>query len=79
MLILAAWADPACIAALWVTTEQHTLDDVPDVSLLIEGDFVSQAKIAVALPVVQKYLAKAVMTGWVIEKPGGESLILKGR
>ncbi len=27
---------------------------------------------------VEEYLAKAVMTGWVVERmPGGESLILK--
>jgi hypothetical protein len=47
------------------------------VSLLIEGDFIGQAEVAVALPVVEKYLAKAVMTGWVIEMPGRGSLILK--
>jgi hypothetical protein len=29
--------------------------------------------------VVEKYLAKAVMTGWMAKrKPGGETLILKG-
>ena len=54
------------------------MDDVPDVSLLMEGDFVGQAEVAVAIPVVEEYLSKAVMTGWVVERmPGGESLILK--
>jgi transcriptional regulator with XRE-family HTH domain len=37
MLILAAGAEIAGIAAIRVTAEQHTLNDVPDVSLLIEG------------------------------------------
>ena len=78
LLILAAGAEIAGIAAIRVTAEQHTLDDVPDVSLLIEGDFVGQAEVAVAIPVVEEYLAKAVMTGGVIERlPGGEGLILK--
>ena len=45
--------------------------------MLIEGDFIGQAEVAVALPVVEKYLVKAVMTGWVIEMPGRGSLILK--
>lgn len=43
MLILAAGAEIACIAAIAVTAEQHVLNDVSDVSLLIEGDFVGQA------------------------------------
>jgi hypothetical protein len=43
MLILAAGAEIAGIAAIRVTAEQQTLDDVSDVSLLIEGDFVGQA------------------------------------
>ena len=43
MLILAAGTDPAGITAIWVTAEHHALNDVPDVSLLIEGDFVSHA------------------------------------
>jgi hypothetical protein len=38
MLILAAAANPACLAALQVIVEQHTLNYVSDVSLLIEGD-----------------------------------------
>jgi hypothetical protein len=55
------------------------LNDFPDVSLLIEGDFVGHAEVAVALPVVEEYLAKAIMTGWMAERmSGGESLILKG-
>ena len=40
MLILAAGTDPTGITALRITAEHHTLDDVPDVSLLIEGDLV---------------------------------------
>ena len=80
MLILAAGADPSCVAALRVTAKQHTLDNVSDVSLLIEGDFIGQAEIAVALPVVQEYLARAVVRGWVVERlPGGEGLILRGK
>lgn len=79
MLILAAGTDPSCVAALRVTAEHHALNDVPDVSLLVEGDFVGQAEVAVTLPVVEAYLAEAIMTGWVIGKlPGGASLILKG-
>jgi hypothetical protein len=54
------------------------LEDVPDVSLLIEGDFIGQAEVAVTIPVVEEYLAKAVVPGGVIERlPGGEGLILK--
>jgi hypothetical protein len=65
MLILAAGAYPSGIAALRITAEQHALDDVPDVSLLIEGDFIGQAEVAVAIPVVEEYLAKAVIpVGW---------------
>jgi len=53
--------------------------DVSDVSLLIEGDFIGQAEVAVALPVVEEYIAEAVMPGGVIERvPGGASLIRKG-
>ena len=79
MLILAAGTDPTGTTALRITAEHHTLDDVPDVSLLIEGDFVGQAEVAIALPMVEKYLAKAVMAGGVVERlPGGEIVILKG-
>jgi len=77
MLILAIGTKITCIAALRVTAEHHALNNVSDVSLLIEGDFIGQAEVAVALPVVEKYLAKAVVTGWVIERPGRGSLILK--
>jgi hypothetical protein len=42
MLILAAGTDPASKTAIRVTAEQHALNTVPDVSLLIEGDFVGQ-------------------------------------
>jgi len=46
--------------------------------LLIEGDFIGQAQIAVAIPVVEECLANAVMTGWMAERlPRGESLFLK--
>jgi len=77
MLILAAGTDPAGVTALRIAAEHHALNDVSDISLLIEGDLVGQAEVAVALPVVEKYLAKPVMTGWVIERSGRESLILK--
>jgi hypothetical protein len=36
-LIVAAGTDPAGITALQITAEHHSLDDVSDVSLLIEG------------------------------------------
>jgi len=37
-----------------------------------------QAEVAGAIPVVEEYRAKAVMTGWMAERmPGGESLIQK--
>ena len=45
--------------------------------MLIEGDLVGQAEVAVALPVVKEDLAEAVVHGWVVERPGRESLILK--
>jgi hypothetical protein len=78
MLILAAGTDPTGIAALQVTAEHHALNDVSDVSLLIEGDFVGQMEVAVTVPVVEKYLTKAVVTGRVVERlPGGASLIKK--
>ena len=79
MLILATGTYPACITAIRVTAEHHALNDVSDVSLLIEGDFIGQAEVAVAIPVVEEYLTKAVVPGWVVERPGGEDLILKGR
>jgi hypothetical protein len=79
MLILAAGAYPAGVTALRIAAEQHALNDVSDKSLLIEGDFVGQAEVAVALPMVEEYLAKAVMAGGVVESlPGGEIVILKG-
>jgi hypothetical protein len=72
MLILAAGTDPSCVAALRVTAEHHALNDVSDVSLLIEGELVGQAEVAVALPVVKEDLAEAVVPGGLIEKlPGG--------
>ena len=76
MLILAAGADSACVAALRITAKQHTLDDIQDVSLLIEGDFIGRAEVAVALPVIE-YLPEAVMPGGVVERLGREGLILK--
>ena len=77
-LIVAAGAKITGIAALRVTTKHHALNDVSDVSLLIEGDFVGQAEVAVALPMVEEYLSKAVVTGRVVERlPGGASLIKK--
>lgn len=39
-----------------------------NVAMMIERDFVSRAWIAVALPAVQKYLAEAVMPGWVVDR-----------
>lgn len=43
-----------------------------------DGDFVGQAEVAGAIPVVEEYLEKAIMTGGVAERmPGVESLILK--
>ena len=78
MLILATGTDPTGITALRVTAKQHALNDVSEVSLLIEGDFVGQTEVAVALPVVEEYLSKAVVTGRVVERlPGGASLIKK--
>ena len=72
-------ADPSCVAALRVMAKQQPLDDISNVSmnvsLLIEGDFVGQAEVAVALPVVEDYLTKAVVTSWVVERPGREVLI----
>ena len=78
MLILAAGADSACVAALRITAKQHTLDDIQDVSLLIEGDFIGRAEVAVALPVIE-YLPEAVMPGGVVERLGREGLILMGK
>jgi len=68
MLILAAGAYPAGVTALRIAAEHHALNDVSDISLLIEGDFVGQSEVAVALPVVEEYLSKAVVTGGVIER-----------
>jgi len=77
-LIVAAGTKITGIAALRVTTNHHALNDVSDVSLLIKGDFIGQAEVAVAVPVVKEYLAEAVVPGWVVERlPGGGSLILK--
>jgi hypothetical protein len=77
MIILAAGTYPTDVAALRVTAKHHALNDVPDASLLIEGDFIGQTQVAVAVPVVKEDLAEAVVPGWVIERPGRESLILK--
>ena len=43
MLILAAGTDTSGVTAIRVTTQQHVLDDIPDVSLLIEGYFIGEA------------------------------------
>jgi hypothetical protein len=40
MIILAAGTYPTDVAALRVTAKQHALNNVSDVSLLIEGDLV---------------------------------------
>jgi len=42
MLILAAGTKITGVAALRIAAEHHALNDVSDVSLLIEGDFVGQ-------------------------------------
>jgi len=70
---------PMGITALRVTAEHHALKDIPDISLLIEGDFIGQAEVAVTLPMIEEYLTKAVVPSWVVERPGREGLILKGR
>lgn len=45
--------------------------------MLIGWDFDGQAKIVLAIPVVEEYLAKAALTGWIAERiSGGDSLIL---
>ena len=78
MLIMAAGAYPAGVTALRIAAEHHALNDVSDISLLIEGDLVGQTEVAVALPMVEEYLSKAVVTGRVVERlPGGASLIKK--
>jgi hypothetical protein len=79
MLILATGVGPVCVAGLRVTAEQHTLNNVLNVRLLIEEDFVGQAEIAAALPVGEEYLTKAVVAARVVGRPGREDLILKGR
>jgi hypothetical protein len=71
MLILAAGAYPAGVTALRIAAEHHALNDVSDVSLLIEGDFISQAEVAVALPVVEEYFTKAVVPDRVVERLPG--------
>ena len=76
---MAAVTNPTGKAALQVMTKHHALNDVPYVRLLIEGDFVGQTEVAVALPMVEKYLTKAVVPGRVVETPEREGLILKGR
>jgi hypothetical protein len=39
---------------------------------MIVRDFIGQAEVAIAIPVVEEYHTKAIMTGWVIERlPGG--------
>ena len=43
MLILSAGTKITDVAARWVTAKHHALNDVSDVSLLIEGDFIGQA------------------------------------
>ena len=77
MLILAAGTYPTGIIALQVTAKHHALNDVPEVSLLIEGDFVGQAEVAIATPVVEEYLAETVMPGGVIERVVGEASLIR--
>ena len=64
MLILSAGTKITDVAARWVTAKHHALNDVSDVSLLIKGDFIGQAEVAVTIPVVEEYPAETVMTGW---------------
>jgi hypothetical protein len=52
-------------------------EQCPGCKLADCGDFIGQAEVAVALPVVEKYLAEAVVPGGVVERPGRGSLILK--
>jgi len=71
--------DPACITALRVTAEQHALNDISDVSWLIEGDCIRQADVARAIPVIEEYLTKAVVPGGVGRKAGKGGFDSEGR
>ena len=63
MPILTAGTYPACITTIRVTAEHHALNDVSYVSLLIKGDLIGQVEVAVAIPVAEEYLTKAVVPG----------------
>ena len=78
-LIVAAGTKITGIAALRVTAKHHALNDICNVGTLIEGNFFLHAKIAPEIPMLAEDLAEAVMPSWVVERPGRESLILKGR
>jgi hypothetical protein len=61
VLILTARTDVAGVAAIGVAAEEQALDDLADVGALVGGDFVFQAQVTPAIPVIEEDLAEAVV------------------
>ena len=60
-LVLATGADIAGITGIGIAAGYETLDDLSDVGTLVWGDFVFQALVAPAVPVVAEDLSKTVV------------------
>ena len=62
----AAWADVRRVSSFGVMVKHHTLDDICDIFMLLDRDFVFHAEIAPAKPMITEDLTEPVMAGELI-------------
>jgi hypothetical protein len=64
-LVLTARTDVESVAAVGVTAEQQTLDDLTDIGALVWRNLIFQAEVTPAVPMIEEDLAEAVVTGGI--------------
>jgi len=71
--------DVAGVAAVGVAAEDHALNGLADVGLLIGRDLACEAQVTPTIPVIAEDVAEAVVGGGMIGvTPGGRCLMLVG-
>src|SRR5713226_9123967 len=65
-LILTIGTDVPGVTGFRATAKHHALDRLTHVRSLVSGNFVIEAQVAPPIPMVAKYLPKAVGVSWAI-------------
>jgi hypothetical protein len=65
-LALTARANIASVATVRVATEQQALDDLANVSALVGRNFLFQAPVAPAVPMIEEDLTESVVAGGMV-------------